>query len=393
MNGDTNVVPMKGKAQAAKEARDRAEAWVRENMLDRAQLAALPDPEWIIAGIYVKGTLALVNGDSGTGKSFVVLDQVLHAATGRPWQGRKTLKGSVLYLCGEGVHGVDARVSAWETEHNNGRQIPLNALRVFRDVTPLTRKSGESERLLALVAAIRDLDPDVIVVDTLARYAGGVEENSAADMGMVVEVADQIAKARDATVIIVHHTARGQSHGRGSTALRGAMETELLVQRTKGMAGTITVTKQKNAADGEEIPFELVPKAGSLVVRVGAEASGSVDPFLQPVGLVTKASTQYKRVAWILWSIWHDTERGATKSEVSKALSQDSDLRLPVTRQSKAFSEAWSILERKKYLDQGESSARFLLNDRAIQDLNFTPELLQYVLSSAGHRGGGDDDE
>ena len=68
----------------------------------------------------------------------------------------------------------------------------------------------------------------MIVVDTLARYSEGVEENSATDMGRVISVVDELTKNLRATVIwSTHHPrlrpcARVQLHpGRaGDRALR-----------------------------------------------------------------------------------------------------------------------------------------------------------------------------
>lgn len=388
-----NIVEMRGaKSKAAKEAEDTAlaDAWASENLLSRSQLAALPALEWLIQDVYVAGTLADVFGDSGDGKSFVVLDQSLCIATGKSWHGRPVRQGKVLYLCGEGKHGINERVAAWEAEYNDGRPVSDSAFLMFADVTPLSKASPEKARFQALTRMLGRLRPDVIVVDTLARYAEGVEENSATDMGRVVSVVDQWAKILGATVILVHHTARGTAHARGSVALKGALETELYVERKKGMAGTITVTKQKNAADGEEFPYELVAVRGSLVVRIGSETSGTVDPFMRPAGLVTGKSSYSKRLAWVLWETWHDTA-GATKAEVKKALKENPDLTLPAKRFDGSFFDAWSGLERKGYLEP--IGQRVLLSDKGIQELGFTPELLEYVRKQRGGRGSDESSE
>lgn len=390
-----NIVEMRGaKSKAARDAEQTAEAdaWAAENLLTRSELGKLPALEWRIRDVYVEGTLANVFGDSGDGKSFVVLDQALCIATGRPWHGKATRPGTVLYLCGEGKHGINERVSAWEAEYNEGEQVPDSSFLMFADVTPLTRATDEKARLHALTRMLGRVRPNVIVVDTLARYAEGVEENSATEMGRVVSVVDQFAKRLGATVILVHHTARGTSHARGSVALKGALETELYVERKKGMCGTITVTKQKNAPDGEEFPYELVPVKGSLAVRIGAETSGTVDPFMRPAGLITAKSSYPKRVAWVLWETWHDTG-GATKAEVKKALKENPDLTLPAKRFDGAFYDAWSALERDGYLEPGLTGGKHLLSAKGIHELRFTSELLEYVRKQRGHRGPGGGDE
>ena len=369
-----NGTAVKSKADRDREAMDKARQWARANLHTRSELAKLPPPEFLIDGIYVARTLADVFGDPGDGKSFVVLDQALCISTGKPWHGRTTRQGKVLYLCGEGASGINARVEAWEAEYNDGRPVPDDAFYMFADVTPLTRQTSDAPRLKALHGIINGLRPDVIVVDTLARYAEGVEENSATDMGRVIAVVDELAKNNGATVILVHHTARGTAHARGSVALKGALETELYVERTKGMNGVITVTKQKNGPDGEEIPFELAAVKDSLVVRTVV-----TDPFSTPMLPVTGKSPYYKRVAWVLWEVWRDTG-GGTKSEVRRALQDDADLRLPSGKKgTRAFFDAWSALERRHYLEPGETGSKFLLSTTGVKELGFTDAVLEQM--------------
>jgi RecA-family ATPase len=56
----------------------------------------------------------MVHGASGSGKTFVVLDWLLHIATGQPeWKGHKVKQGGVVYLAGEGHNGLKGRMAAW----------------------------------------------------------------------------------------------------------------------------------------------------------------------------------------------------------------------------------------------------------------------------------------
>lgn len=119
----------------------------------------------------------------------------------------------------------------------------------------------------------------------------GLEENSASDMGNAVARFDRLRREGNTGVMVVHHTARGASHGRGSTAILGALDSEVLVQlpededeeanddpkdeRPKRIQAT--VTKQKNAEDGDARLLTLVKSHESIVV---GDARGAVgDPF------------------------------------------------------------------------------------------------------------------
>ena len=108
-------------------------------------------------------------------------------------------------------------------------------------------------------------------------------------MGKGVAAFNKMQNATGAGVLLVHHTARGANHGRGSTAVRGAVDSEVLVtdvmvdgrpfatdgedrpvdadgELLPGKPLTVKVVKQKNAADGEFEYVCLTEKYGSMVV-------------------------------------------------------------------------------------------------------------------------------
>jgi phage/plasmid primase-like uncharacterized protein len=62
--------------------------------------------------------LIMVHGPSGGGKTFLVLDWVCSMAGQLPeWFGHKIHPGAVVYLAGEGHHGLRGRVAAWKHHH------------------------------------------------------------------------------------------------------------------------------------------------------------------------------------------------------------------------------------------------------------------------------------
>lgn len=246
----------------------------------------LPAPEYIVDGWVEDLALSAVIGPSGVGKSAVVLDMACSIAMGVPWQGKTTKRSRVLYIAGEGGTGAAQRVKSWEQEHD---------LNVGEDLYMITESvligSKNKELWPWLAEQVRELDIRLVIFDTLARMSLGLEENSASDMGNAVARFDRLRRDGKTGVMVVHHTARGQAHGRGSTAILGALDSEVLVMppdddddedgdqgRTSGPKRlTATVTKQKNAADGESVDLTLCERHGSIVV---ADANGVTgDPF------------------------------------------------------------------------------------------------------------------
>lgn len=188
-----------------------------------------------------------------------------------------------------------------------------------------------------------------------------------------------------------HHGRPRRSHARGSVALKGALETELYVERKKGMCGTITVTKQKNAPDGEEFPTSSSPSR-PLVVRIGAETPGTADPFMRPAGLITGKSSYPKRVAWVLWETWHDTG-GATKAEVEESPQGEPGPHSAVQAVRRGVLRRLVRPGARRLLGARADRRKHLLSTKGIHELRFTSELLEYVRKQRGHRGPGGVDE
>lgn len=233
---------------------------------------SLPPPEFIVEGwLEDQGLLGII-GPSNVGKSAVVLDMACSITEGIPWQGKATKKSKVLYIAGEGAAGASQRVKAWEAEH--GRDVGENLWMISEAVLV----GSSNPRLWPWMAErVKAEGIRLVIFDTLARMSLGLEENSASDMGNAVARFDRLRREAETAVLVVHHTARGQSHGRGSTAILGALDSEVLIELPEDADDqeddhdgpkriTATVTKQKNAASGESLDLTILPRHGSIIV-------------------------------------------------------------------------------------------------------------------------------
>jgi len=161
--------------------------------------------------------------------------------------------GSVVYLAGEGHHGIRSRVVAWKQAHSVDASGRFHLSRGAIDLnTP--------EALQSCISELRRLPdaPKLVVVDTLHRFMSG-DENSAQDAKTMIDACALLQREFECSVLLVHHTGvseEAQTRARGSSAWRGALENEISI-RPKASSIILTQEKIKDAEKLEPVYFKL----------------------------------------------------------------------------------------------------------------------------------------
>ncbi len=246
------------------------------DMITADELESLPPPEWLIDNILELNASALLFGPPGKGKSLAALDMALCVATGLDWHGHKVKQGPVLYIVGEDAGGMGLRVKAWRHAHRLST-APIN----IRFITKTMPQLADASHIDALIANLQHSGfiPRLIVLDTFARAAVGVEENSAKEMGLWVAGMTRMQAALSATMMPIHHTGKGEETERGSTSLTAAVHTRIKVTKS-GDTITIANPKQRNASEFEALKFKLEPVdlpngLGSMILTGATNGMGS----------------------------------------------------------------------------------------------------------------------
>lgn len=226
-----------------------------------AEIERLPPPAFLLDGILPERSLCEIHGPPGVGKSFLALDIALCVATGRPFLGRQVDRAPVVYVAAEGSYGIGARTKAWR--HARAVTDVVDAYLLTEPVQLLDPRSVQ--RFVAGVTEQLHELPGLVVMDTLARCLAGGDENSAQDMGLVVAALDRIRADLDCAVLLLHHTRKDGETERGSSALRGAVDTMIGVKGEDGQIRMIC-EKQKDAAPFETIRLQITPLLDSCVI-------------------------------------------------------------------------------------------------------------------------------
>ena len=201
--------------------------------------------KWLVKRWIQSDALIMIHGPSGGGKTFLVLDMVLSIASKgaiAEWHGHKVRSGPVIYLAGEGHHGLRGRVAAWK-QRRDVRSLDMWLSRHGLDLNTAAGYQKTADAIRAL-----SVTPAVIVVDTLHRFLDG-DENSAQDTKTMLDACGALIQEFGCTVILVHHTgvsAEAQHRARGSSAWKGALDIEISV-----VPGDVIEVVQRKSKDAE----------------------------------------------------------------------------------------------------------------------------------------------
>ena len=244
--GDANDYVQAGNDLAA-----LLEPAVSDWLMPADEFCRQPAPiRWMVKGWIQQAALIMVHGPSGGGKTFTVLDWCLRMAQGQQdWFGSRVTPGAIVYLAGEGHHGLRSRIAAWKERHGNGYALNMYLSKSGCDLDTPEGYRKVSEHIRAL-----PIKPAAIVIDTLHRFNSG-DENSSQDAKAMLDACAMLMAEFNCTIILVHHTGvseETQHRARGSSAWRGALDIEISIVPAKGEAPMEII--QRKSKDAELAP-------------------------------------------------------------------------------------------------------------------------------------------
>ncbi len=233
----------------------------RFKVIPAPEFALGTPPSWIIKGVLPKAQIAVVYGDAGTGKSFLLLDMCAAVVLGEPWRGHPVKGNRAVYVCAEGASGFQNRIDAYQRQNN----VKLDDVGIV-GVAPNIMEVKDD---VALVRAVNEFGSvDIIVLDTLSTTMPGSDENTGKDMNRYITYCRKISDATNALVVLIHHSGKDTTKGaRGWSGLRAAADAEIEITRN-GDFRTATVTKMKDGVDGKQWSFKLA------VIVLGIDEDG-----------------------------------------------------------------------------------------------------------------------
>jgi AAA domain len=318
--------------------------------------------EYELDGYLARGELTGFYGPGGSKKSFVAQAWASHLANAGL---------TVLYVAAEGASGLQDRFAAWKQDYSNttGFASHLDTLMVMP--APIRMQDGKDVAAFieAVEAQLGEYRPVLVVIDTLGRNFVGGDENSAKDMGLFVEGAEQIRRKWSTAVIVIHHTTKDGSSERGSQALRNA-SFAMFKFSSSGPSVTVECDRMKDAPEprpvhmrmelvefpsGEEARSSLVapwPFGEQAVSMVDLAANAGADDMVWGAK-VEKVYDVIRQYGPISTNQWLDLVRGLSTRDKNDAGGWLRDAGRVQVEKGPRNALLWSAVEPDADLDSG----------------------------------------
>ncbi|WGS85833.1 AAA family ATPase [Methylomonas sp. UP202] len=232
----------------------QAAVWQPFPLIPAHRLTAEPVAiDWLLENIIERGSLNLLFGEPGAGKSLFALDWAFCMAAGIAWHDCRTKPVDVVVVAGEGHAGMARRLKALESKYQ--RQAPE---RLFISQRPANLIDGTNAQWIADTIKASCSNPGLVIIDTLHRNMDG-DENSSQDIGRFIANLDGFFKPLGVAVLVVHHSGHGdKQRSRGSSSIRAAMDGEFSATKDGG-AIVLTCHKAKDFEAFQPLEFSLKP--------------------------------------------------------------------------------------------------------------------------------------
>ncbi len=216
------------------------------------EILARPRLEYLIQDILLERGTGVISADYGAFKSFNALDMGLCVALGKDWHGRKVKRGCVVYVMPEGAYTTADRLKAWMIRY--GLAEPPESFYIIEKPTRLS----EEAVCAALIAELRELNPALVIADTVAKCNVGRDENDSGAMGLFTDGMERISRELETFVLGIHHNNRNGQF-RGSNSLPANVDAHIVLEKSAGRVVTFKCDRVKGA------PFEPFSLIGRVV--------------------------------------------------------------------------------------------------------------------------------
>ena len=173
-------------------------------MADASDPSTLPPV--LIEGVLHKGCKMILSGSSKAGKTLGLMHLGIAAANGIPWMGHAINRQcKVVYLDFE-LKPRLAKERIKEIINSQGNEYFPTKNFMY---CGLRGQKRSLEDLALHIQAIKDFEPDMVIVDPFYKLGGEYDENDAGSVGLVLDKMESFSERLDCAFVYAHHFSKG----------------------------------------------------------------------------------------------------------------------------------------------------------------------------------------
>jgi AAA domain len=240
---------------------------------------------FVVEGLMAAGSIGIVVGDSGLGKSPLIYQLALSVAAELPWLGMRTRRGTVLYLDHENGSVGSKSLRDSVMRHLRLEKCPENFL-CTQDITDIK----------SLTQAVETVKPDLVVIDTLRSFDSTAEENNTKG-GTFLQSLRKLCQKHRVSFLLIHHIKKQDK--KGFLDVRANLEADSPIQWLNLACGARTLVNQSDVRLGVD---RTSKGNASLILRGHVRITGEVGPFYlervfdddeQPIGYQRRFGVEF----------------------------------------------------------------------------------------------------
>jgi hypothetical protein len=261
-------------------AHNKGGSWAERIFLPASQLLAQPQAttNWVLPGYLLKGGVTLLSSRPKIGKTTLTAHVVQALLQGSEVFGRQASRANkVAYLSEEPPSLFADR---------------LRALGLGSDRLLVAFRHRARQPLPELLRQALDMGAEVVIVDTVAAWAGIEDENSATEVEKALRPVISLAQERGVSILLLHHLNKadgpeGTAH-RGSGHLVAMVDIAVELRRPEGNApetrrvlralSRYQETPQELVIDLQEGGYDALGTGEQVIMRQAEEAQLDVLP-------------------------------------------------------------------------------------------------------------------
>lgn len=230
----------------------------------------LPTNEHLVQGMLAPGSVNLLVGDSGVGKSPLAYQLALAVSCGTPFLDIPVRPGKVLYVDYEN-HAPDIHWILTQQRKRLGiTRIPGTLV-----VWPLSANRHEPD-LEGVEKAMRMLAPDLVIIDSLRTFSPEMEAQNKAAVQQIKRLRN-VAVRDGSAFLLVHHVRKHRMKGMANLEEGHALD---WMRRASGVRALINQTDTRLALARRVNRAAREEGASQLVLAGHFRTRGDVGPYL-----------------------------------------------------------------------------------------------------------------